>query len=895
MRSFRSGTHRFLPTQQANFRRIALIFIALLAIIFGSLGNVRQARAATLVVTTGADSGAGSLRALIAAASPGDIIDFSPGVTTVTLTSGQILVNVSVFIGPLAGNQFVTIQQTTPNARVFELGGVGSTVPIVVRRLIITGGNITSGTGVANSGGGILVGSSSVQLDHVRIENNSSINDGGGIRVRSGGVLTLLNSTVASNTTTSTTNGGGGIYVAGATLNLVNTTVSGNIASGAGGGSPAGGGILAGINALVSIHNSTIAFNSAVSGGGNLHGVDATTVNVVNTILSNGSGVAPDVMGDNDTPSGSYNLIGNTTNMPPANVLLTSGNNLLNATANLAPLSVNAPSIMVRTHALRGNGTPSQAREGGNPSGCIDHTSTPVTLDARDFSRFTTGTGTRCDIGAYEVQLPRITTATLPNGIRGNPYSSSVAVTEGVPSYTWAVTAGSLPTSLSLNPGNGQITGTPTVANTFNFTITVTDSLGWTASQAYSVTIVDPTNTPTNTPTSTNTATNTATNTPTLTPTSTNTPTNTATNTPTATFTPSNTPTNTPTNTATFTATFTETPTNTATFTPSNTATFTPTATNTATNTATFTATFTPSNTATNTPTLTPTFTPSNTNTPTATFTFTPSNTPVPPRVDTIGMYNNGTFYLRNSNTAGIADIVLTFGNPTDYPIVGDWDGDGVDTIGVYDSSTGVFNLRDSNSPGAPTHTYTFTLGNPGDKPLAGKWDNTMAGDGTGVHRPSNGIIYMRRSLTTGTDDYYAVLGNPGDVGLAGDWDGNGFDSAGVYRGSEGHFYLTNVNGGGVTLSDVDFFFGGPGDVPFVGDWTGNSISKPGIVRNGLVYMRNSLTNGGPDTVFAYGGTGWTPLAGKWIASSKPNPNNVVMPIGSSGNTNTGANNGNGD
>jgi hypothetical protein len=248
-------------------------------------------------------------------------------------------------------------------------------------------------------------------------------------------------------------------------------------------------------------------------------------------------------------------------------------------------------------------------------------------------------------------------------------------------------------------------------------------------------------------------------------------------------------------------------------------------------------------------------------------------------------MYSNGTFYLRNSNSGGAADITITFGNPTDLPITGDWDGDGVDTVGVYNSTTGVFNLRDSNSPGAPTHTYTFTLGNPGDKPIAGKWDNTMVGDGTGVHRPSNGIIYMRRSLTTGVSDYYAVLGNPGDIGLAGDWDGNGFDSAGVYRPSEGHFYLSNVNGAGVTFSDVDFYFGNGNDLAFVGDWTGNGVSKPGFVKNSVVYMRNALTTGGADNIFVYGNPGWQPLAGKWIAGPRPNPL-IILPGNQGGGTN---------
>ena len=46
----------------------------------------------------------------------------------------------------------------------------------------------------------------------------------------------------------------------------------------------------------------------------------------------------------------------------------------------------------------------------------------------------------------------------------------------GVPPYAWSITAGALPGGLTLNPGTGAITGTPTTPGTFNFTVKVTDS-----------------------------------------------------------------------------------------------------------------------------------------------------------------------------------------------------------------------------------------------------------------------------------------------------------------------------------------------------------------------------------------------------------------------------------
>src|SRR4030095_9341396 len=79
--------------------------------------------------------------------------------------------------------------------------------------------------------------------------------------------------------------------------------------------------------------------------------------------------------------------------------------------------------------------------------------------------------------------------ATLPNGTVGVAYSQTVSATGGTGSYTFSVSAGSLPAGLSLNAATGAITGTPTTAATSNFTITATDGLGATGARAYSVTI----------------------------------------------------------------------------------------------------------------------------------------------------------------------------------------------------------------------------------------------------------------------------------------------------------------------------------------------------------------------------------------------------------------------
>jgi hypothetical protein len=69
-----------------------------------------------------------------------------------------------------------------------------------------------------------------------------------------------------------------------------------------------------------------------------------------------------------------------------------------------------------------------------------------------------------------------ITTSSLANGVVNSAYSQTLTATGGITPYTWAISAGSLPTGLSLNSSTGAITGTPTAAGTFNFTAKVTDS-----------------------------------------------------------------------------------------------------------------------------------------------------------------------------------------------------------------------------------------------------------------------------------------------------------------------------------------------------------------------------------------------------------------------------------
>lgn len=194
---------------------------------------------------------------------------------------------------------------------------------------------------------------------------------------------------------------------------------------------------------------------------------------------------------------------------------------------------------------------------------------------------------------------------------------------------------------------------------------------------------------------------------------------------------------------------------------------------------------------------------------------------------DTIGIYRPGTgeFYLRNSNTTGNADIQFAFANSEDVPVAGDWNEDGIDTIGVYRPSTGQFFLRDTNSTGAPN--YSFTYGNSGDIPVAGDWNNSGT-DTIGVYRPSNATFYLKNSNSAGPPDITFAAGNTGDHPVAGDWNRDGFDSIGVVRDTNGYWYLENSIA--TSVPEYVFPYGNVGQrIPLVGDFTNTGVDAVGI------------------------------------------------------------------
>lgn len=86
-----------------------------------------------------------------------------------------------------------------------------------------------------------------------------------------------------------------------------------------------------------------------------------------------------------------------------------------------------------------------------------------------------------------------ITTTKLPNGTVDKPFSAAVDASGGCTPYKWAVVAGDLPKGISDKASDNtealDLSGTPTAAGSYSFTISVKSCGGRVAKESYKLTI----------------------------------------------------------------------------------------------------------------------------------------------------------------------------------------------------------------------------------------------------------------------------------------------------------------------------------------------------------------------------------------------------------------------
>jgi hypothetical protein len=251
-----------------------------------------------------------------------------------------------------------------------------------------------------------------------------------------------------------------------------------------------------------------------------------------------------------------------------------------------------------------------------------------------------------------------------------------------------------------------------------------------------------------------------------------------------------------------------------------------------------------------------------------------------------LGVYraSTGVWYLDyNGNGAWdgcTTDKCFSFGgDSTDKPVVGDWNGDGKTKIGVYRASTGYWYL-DTNGQGTWDNTIDQPKnwgGDPTDKPVVGDWN----GDGKtkiGVYRKSTGVWYLDTNGTGAWDTACSTNAciswgtDPSDLPVVGDWTGDGKTKIGVYR--NGSWYLDTSGSGawdGCTTDKCMSLGGDPTDQPVIGDWAGDGKTKIGVYRASTGYWYLDINGNGTwdgcatDKCIQLGGySPDKPVVGRW-------------------------------
>jgi hypothetical protein len=207
---------------------------------------------------------------------------------------------------------------------------------------------------------------------------------------------------------------------------------------------------------------------------------------------------------------------------------------------------------------------------------------------------------------------------------------------------------------------------------------------------------------------------------------------------------------------------------------------------------------------------------------------------------------------LRNHLAADLA------GAPYQPRVVGDWDNNGTDTVGTYHD--GVWSLRDSNSKGPATRSFSY--GYAGTTPVVGDW-NGNGRDGIGIF--VDGWWLLRNTPTAGPPEIVFQYGYGGAIPVVGNWDGQRGDGVGVYDGGSWMLRDTPTPG----QPQRWFSFGWRGPTPVVGDWDGDRRDGIGVWSNGDWSLRETASPGLPQRSLRHGG--WTdrPTAGDWDARGR--------------------------
>ncbi|HJT68495.1 MAG TPA: choice-of-anchor Q domain-containing protein [Pyrinomonadaceae bacterium] len=452
----------------------------------GSSDTESHTACGNTLVTSTADTGAGSLRQIIADACDGAKITFDTAGAfatpqTITLTSGEIVVSKNLTItGPAASANKVTISGNNAS-RVFNIGS-GNTVSVI-------GLTLTGGAGAAD--GGAITNNGTLNVVNSTLTGNTSFTDGGALSNSvTATSMTLINTTISGN---NANGNGGGVAVLGGSMTIINSTITNNFADNDNNSTGTGGGISG--NATTTLKNTIVA--------GNFNEDGATDA-------------ADDISGTIDAAS-SFNLIGTGGAGGLTNAV--NSNQVGVASPGLGPLADNGGAT--QTHALLSNSPAIEAGSNANvPADTFDldgdaNTAETLPVDQRgiNFPRVAdsadVNTTQTVDIGAFELHpsiedIPNQTTSestvknvsfnigddtgTLITGPGGSVTATSSNTTL-VPNANLLITGSGGSRNLQITPvanGNGSTT----------ITVTVTATNGRTATDTFDLTVSSVNNPP---------------------------------------------------------------------------------------------------------------------------------------------------------------------------------------------------------------------------------------------------------------------------------------------------------------------------------------------------------------------------------------------------------------
>jgi subtilisin family serine protease len=219
------------------------------------------------------------------------------------------------------------------------------------------------------------------------------------------------------------------------------------------------------------------------------------------------------------------------------------------------------------------------------------------------------------------------------------------------------------------------------------------------------------------------------------------------------------------------------------------------------------------------------------------------------------------TFYASNTWADGPAEYTYTFGQPTDEILVGDWDGDGVDTIAVRRGNRYLIN----NSVRGDEPVTEINFGRASDTVLVGDWN----GDGFDTLAVRRGATYfISNRIATGPAEVEVTYGRAADDVYVGDFDGDRTDSLMVRRGNT--YFISNSLRGGP--ADVVLNYGRASDTVLVGDWDGDDLDTLAVRRGNEYFVRNDLSDGRAEYTVRYGRASDIVHVGDWNGDGTDTP-----------------------